>query len=54
MDDIEIAESEYSAQASSSAAYYISEQGTSQAGEIVFSPDLGLAVEQPPGNCTLE
>ena len=52
MDDIEIVEADYSSQSNASAAYYVAEQPSS--GDIIFSHELGLAIEQPPGNCTLE
>ena len=47
-DDIEIVEPQYAGQGSASVAYLVSEVGRST--EIIFSPEIGLAIEKPPNN----
>ena len=47
-DDIEIVEPQYAGQGSASVAYLVSEVDRST--EIVFSPEIGLAIEKPPNN----
>jgi Bardet-Biedl syndrome 5 protein len=51
-DDIEIVEPEYGGQSHASAAYYVSEN--SGENNIIFSTELGLAIESTPNNITIE
>ena len=51
-DDIDIVEAEFSGQANASAAYYVSSSKLEQ--NIVFCPQLGLAIEKPPNNISIE
>jgi Bardet-Biedl syndrome 5 protein len=51
-DDIEIVEPLYGGQTHASAAYFVSEGSTESA--VVFSPELGLAIEATPNNITIE
>lgn len=51
-DDIDIVEAEFSGQANASAAYYVSSSKLEE--NIVFCPQLGLAIEKPPNNISIE
>jgi len=51
-DDIEIIEPKYAGQSHASAAYCVSEN--TGAAQIVFSEELGLAIEATPNNITIE
>ncbi|CAG9335328.1 unnamed protein product [Blepharisma stoltei] len=52
LDDIEIVEPEYAGQQHASAAYFVSSASASQ--EVIFSPELGLAIEKPPNGISFE
>jgi Bardet-Biedl syndrome 5 protein len=51
-DDVEIVEAQYAAQSSASAAYFVSE--AAGGAEVVYSPELGLAIERPPNGLSVE
>ena len=51
-DDIEIVEPIYAGQSHVSAAYYVSGNNTEQ--NVIFSNELGLAIEATPNNISIE
>ena len=51
-DDIKIVEPLYAGQSHASAAYFVSE--TSTGDNVIFSPELGLAIEATPNNISIE
>ena len=52
VDDIEIVEPEFAGQYQASAAYLVA--GGENQLEVIFSKELGLAIERPPNNLTIE
>jgi len=51
-DDIEIVEPQFAGQSNAAAAYFVSEASGEQ--DIVFSEELGLAIERTPDNISIE